>query len=84
MEGNPSGRLPHIVVLGAGFGGLTFCQRFPAGLAEITLIDRQNQQLLQARRPVGAVDDPGVQYEQAVNGEPESAGLCSVDEFRLN
>ena len=39
--------LPHIVVVGAGFGGLTFCQKFPAKLARITLIDRQNHHLFQ-------------------------------------
>ena len=39
--------LPHIVVLGAGFAGLTFCQRFPSSLARITLIDRQNHHLFQ-------------------------------------
>jgi NADH:ubiquinone reductase (H+-translocating) len=47
MEAHPSSRLPHIVVLGAGFGGLTFCQRFPSGAARITLIDRQNHHLFQ-------------------------------------
>jgi NADH dehydrogenase len=39
--------LPHIVVLGAGFGGLTFCQKFPLGLARVTVIDRQNHHLFQ-------------------------------------
>jgi NADH dehydrogenase len=39
--------VPHIVVLGAGFAGLTFCQKFPSGLARITLIDRQNHHLFQ-------------------------------------
>lgn len=39
--------LPHIVVVGAGFGGLTFCRKFPHGLARITLIDRQNHHLFQ-------------------------------------
>ena len=39
--------LPHIVVVGAGFGGLSFCQHFPAKLARITLIDRQNHHLFQ-------------------------------------
>ena len=38
---------PHIVVIGAGFGGLTFCQKFPAKLARITLNDRQNHHLFQ-------------------------------------
>lgn len=40
-------RQPHIVVLGAGFGGLSFCQAFPPGLARITVIDRQNHHLFQ-------------------------------------
>ncbi|HSY53945.1 MAG TPA: NAD(P)/FAD-dependent oxidoreductase [Opitutaceae bacterium] len=39
--------LPHIVVLGAGFGGLTFCQKLPDGIAHITVIDRQNHHLFQ-------------------------------------
>ena len=39
--------LPHIVVLVAGFGGLTFAQRFPAGLARLTVVDRQNHHLFQ-------------------------------------
>ena len=37
---------PHIVVLGAGFGGLTFCKRCSADAA-ITLIDRTNHHLFQ-------------------------------------
>ncbi len=39
--------LPHIVVLGAGFAGLRFCQTFPEGLARVTLVDRQNHHLFQ-------------------------------------
>src|SRR5438552_14720432 len=39
--------LPHIVVVGAGFGGLHFVQRFPQDLAWITVIDRQNHHLFQ-------------------------------------
>ena len=38
---------PHIVVLGAGFGGLTFCQAFHHPSARITLVDRQNHHLFQ-------------------------------------
>ncbi|MEW6305012.1 MAG: NAD(P)/FAD-dependent oxidoreductase [Verrucomicrobiota bacterium] len=38
---------PHIVVLGAGFGGLTFCQKFNHPPARITLVDRQNHHLFQ-------------------------------------
>ncbi|HWD19886.1 MAG TPA: NAD(P)/FAD-dependent oxidoreductase [Verrucomicrobiae bacterium] len=37
---------PHIVVLGAGFGGLTFCESF-RGNARVTLVDRQNHHLFQ-------------------------------------
>ena len=39
--------LPHIVVLGAGFAGLKFCQAFPTELARITIVDRQNHHLFQ-------------------------------------
>ena len=39
--------LPHIVVIGAGFGGLTFVQSFPKGLARITVVDKQNHHLFQ-------------------------------------
>src|SRR6185436_845936 len=38
---------PHIVVLGAGFGGLTFCQKFHHPTARITLVDRTNHHLFQ-------------------------------------
>ena len=47
MSTTGSASLPHIVVVGAGFGGLTFCQKFPAGLARLTLVDRQNHHLFQ-------------------------------------
>ncbi|PTY00509.1 NAD(P)/FAD-dependent oxidoreductase [Opitutus sp. ER46] len=39
--------LPHIVVVGGGFGGLTFARGFPQGLARITVIDRQNHHVFQ-------------------------------------
>ena len=42
-----SDSLPRIVVLGAGFAGLTFCQKFPRNLARVTIIDRQNHHLFQ-------------------------------------
>lgn len=38
---------PHIVVLGAGFGGLTFAKKFPDGLARVTIVDRTNHHLFQ-------------------------------------
>jgi NADH dehydrogenase len=37
----------HVVVLGAGFGGLTFCHRFKHPNARVTLVDRQNHHLFQ-------------------------------------
>lgn len=37
----------HIVVLGAGFGGLTFCQNFKVPSIRITLVDRTNHHLFQ-------------------------------------
>ena len=39
--------LPHVVVLGAGFGGLTFARKFPSSLARLTVVDRQNHHLFQ-------------------------------------
>ncbi len=39
--------LIHVVVLGAGFGGLTFCQSFRHPRARVTVIDRTNHYLFQ-------------------------------------
>ncbi|MDB6018623.1 MAG: FAD-dependent pyridine nucleotide-disulfide oxidoreductase [Pedosphaera sp.] len=38
---------PHIIVLGAGFGGLEFCKHFHNPDAQITLVDRTNHHLFQ-------------------------------------
>src|SRR5579872_3875128 len=38
---------PHIVVLGAGFGGLEFCKHFHDPDARITLVDSTNHHLFQ-------------------------------------
>ena len=38
---------PRIVVLGGGFGGLSFCKTFRHPTASITIIDRQNHHLFQ-------------------------------------
>src|SRR6266567_7213201 len=37
----------HVVVLGAGFGGLTFCQSFRHPAARVTIVDRTNHHLFQ-------------------------------------
>src|SRR5580658_8978328 len=37
----------HIVVLGAGFGGLEFCHKFRHPSARVTLVDRSNHHLFQ-------------------------------------
>ncbi|MDP0501271.1 MAG: NAD(P)/FAD-dependent oxidoreductase [Verrucomicrobiota bacterium JB022] len=38
---------PRIVVLGAGFGGLTFAQNFDDSQADVVVVDRQNHHLFQ-------------------------------------
>ncbi len=38
---------PQIVVLDAGFAGLTFCQTFDRYAARVTLLDRRNHHLFQ-------------------------------------
>jgi len=40
-------KLPHIVILGAGFGGLTAAKKLRHAPVQITLIDRQNYHLFQ-------------------------------------
>ena len=40
-------RLRHVVVLGGGFGGLTFCKHLKHPKARITLVDRTNHHLFQ-------------------------------------
>jgi len=47
MSADKDRSLPRIVVIGAGFGGLAFLREFPAGLAQITVVDRQNHHLFQ-------------------------------------
>jgi NADH:ubiquinone reductase (H+-translocating) len=47
MNAPPASQVPHIVVVGAGFAGLTFVRKFPQNLARITVIDRQNHHLFQ-------------------------------------
>ena len=44
---NDRKRHPYILVVGAGFGGLTFCQAFADPDARVTLVDRQNHHLFQ-------------------------------------
>ena len=43
----PPDHLKQILVLGAGFGGLTFCQTFKHPGAAVTLVDAQNHHLFQ-------------------------------------
>ena len=40
-------RAARVLVLGAGFGGLTFCEKFRHPRAEVTLVDRTNHHLFQ-------------------------------------
>jgi len=41
------GRRPHIVIVGAGFGGLTAAMRLKPAEADVTVIDRRNHHLFQ-------------------------------------
>jgi NADH:ubiquinone reductase (H+-translocating) len=47
MKADRDASLPHIVVVGAGFAGLTFVREFPDELARLTIVDRQNHHLFQ-------------------------------------
>ncbi|MDP3073749.1 MAG: NAD(P)/FAD-dependent oxidoreductase [Opitutaceae bacterium] len=47
MAETTGARLPHIVVIGAGFAGMNFVREFPRELVRITIIDRQNHHLFQ-------------------------------------
>jgi NADH dehydrogenase len=40
-------KIPQVVALGAGFGGLAFCQHFKNPSARVTLVDRTNHHLFQ-------------------------------------
>jgi NADH:ubiquinone reductase (H+-translocating) len=42
-----SGARPHVVIVGAGFGGLTCAQRLAKAPVDITLIDRNNHHIFQ-------------------------------------
>lgn len=43
----PENKTCHVVVLGAGFGGLEFCKRFRDASARVTVVDRTNHHLFQ-------------------------------------
>ncbi len=43
----PDSRLPHIVIIGAGFGGLTTARALKRAQVRITLVDRTNHHLFQ-------------------------------------
>src|SRR6476646_5946523 len=43
----PETKPTHVVVLGAGFGGLDFCKHFRRPNARVTLVDRTNHHLFQ-------------------------------------
>lgn len=43
----PENKTFHVVVLGAGFGGLQFCKHFRRPNASVTLVDRTNHHLFQ-------------------------------------
>ncbi|MBO0721716.1 MAG: FAD-dependent oxidoreductase, partial [Blastocatellia bacterium] len=42
-----SNKLPHVVIIGAGFGGLTTAQALKRAPVQITIVDRTNYHLFQ-------------------------------------
>ena len=44
---NTSNNLPHLVIIGGGFGGLTLAKALKRAPINITLVDRQNHHLFQ-------------------------------------
>ncbi|HEY8517215.1 MAG TPA: NAD(P)/FAD-dependent oxidoreductase [Candidatus Binatia bacterium] len=46
-EGNAASRLPHVVIVGAGFGGLRAAQRLGRADVRVTVLDRRNHHLFQ-------------------------------------
>ena len=44
---NTSNNLPHLVIIGGGFGGLTLAKALKRAPINITLVDRQNPHLFQ-------------------------------------
>src|SRR5438445_8033069 len=47
MAANENPQNPQVLVLGGGFGGLTFCQHFRHPSARVTIVDRTNHYLFQ-------------------------------------
>ena len=45
--GTPNGPRPSVVIVGAGFAGLTVAKRLTKAPVDITLIDRENHHLFQ-------------------------------------
>ena len=47
MDASPTAGLPHVVILGGGFGGLSAARALGKAPVRITLIDRRNHHLFQ-------------------------------------
>ncbi|WP_047813835.1 NAD(P)/FAD-dependent oxidoreductase [Rhodopirellula islandica] len=47
MNSTPSTRLPHVVIVGGGFGGLETAQRLRKSNVRVTIVDRHNYHLFQ-------------------------------------
>ena len=47
LKHNTSKKLPHLVIIGGGFGGLTLAKSLKRAPIKITLVDRQNHHLFQ-------------------------------------
>jgi NADH dehydrogenase len=79
----------HIVVLGAGFGGLEFCHRFRHASARVTLVDRSNHHLFQPllyQVATAGLSAPGIAQpiRSILSHRPNIAVLMeSVVDFKL-
>ena len=47
MRASPETRRPHVVIVGAGFGGLAAARRLAKAPVDVTLVDRRNHHLFQ-------------------------------------
>ncbi|MGB6552026.1 MAG: NAD(P)/FAD-dependent oxidoreductase [Candidatus Binataceae bacterium] len=47
MKESPTAEIPHVAILGGGFGGLSACRALAKAPVRITLIDRRNHHLFQ-------------------------------------
>ena len=76
------GGWPHVVIVGAGFGGLTAAKGLAKAAVEVTLIDRENHHLFQPLAFYGRLFDfklqlpPGKYHSR---GSSQAERCCACD-----